>query len=55
VCGHFILDYLVISSRDPIIRDEPRCLDIEDVNGDGFADYAVLFPNGDRQVMFRLP
>ncbi|OQW93541.1 MAG: hypothetical protein BWK79_10550, partial [Beggiatoa sp. IS2] len=47
-----LLDYTVTPSA---YRGPAKIDDGEDVNGDGLADYRIVYPNGDSQVLFRLP
>jgi hypothetical protein len=47
-----LLDYLVTPGTP---SEEVKVLIIKDVNGDGLADYQIVYPNGDKQMMYRLP
>ncbi|HEC85628.1 MAG TPA: hypothetical protein ENI48_10375 [Thioploca sp.] len=47
-----VLDYLVTPGT-PTGRSYAQINEIEDVNGDGFNDYRIVYPNGDSQVMYQ--
>ncbi len=47
-----VLDFLVTPGSR---TDEVQVRLIEDVNGDDITDYQIVYPNGDRQLMYRLP
>jgi hypothetical protein len=47
-----LLDYLVTPGTP---SEEVKVLIIKDVNGDGLADYQIVYPNGEKQMMYRLP
>ncbi|MCK5876644.1 MAG: hypothetical protein KAG43_03325 [Candidatus Marithrix sp.] len=46
-----ILDYLVESETK--ITETFQIIEVEDFNNDGLQDYRLIYPNGDRQIMYR--
>ncbi|GAB6042629.1 Calx-beta domain-containing protein [Endothiovibrio diazotrophicus] len=49
-----IPDYLV-DRYDPLDSDQVQFAPHADLNGDGTADYLILYPNGDQQALYVLP
>ncbi len=47
-----VLDYLVTKGTQPA-RDKLQVEPISDTNGDGKADWMLIYPDGDRQVLFQ--
>jgi hypothetical protein len=48
-----MLSYLVRKGAYPS-SEQTQVLEIEDQNGDGFADFDIVYPNGDAQVMLQI-
>ncbi|MDM8567223.1 Calx-beta domain-containing protein [Candidatus Halobeggiatoa sp. HSG11] len=46
-----VLDYLVESGIKN--AETLQIIDVEDFNNDGLQDYRLIYPNGDRQIMYR--
>ncbi|MBE9563110.1 MAG: hypothetical protein IMF12_09650 [Proteobacteria bacterium] len=46
-----ILDYLVESGTKT--TEKLQIIEVEDFNNDGLQDYRLIYPNGDRQIMYR--
>jgi len=46
-----VLDYLVKSGSK--ISDTLEIIEVNDFNNDGLQDYELIYPNGDRQIMYR--
>jgi len=49
-----LMDYKVVSGVYPS-SDSLRFILIDDLNGDGTKDYEVVYPNGDKQLLYILP
>jgi len=47
-----ILDYQIFPGP-PSGQNIVQIIEIEDINQDGFADYRVIYPNGDNQIMYQ--
>ncbi len=48
-----IIDYVVIKSDET--AEEVRLQSISDRNQDGLEDYLIIYKNGEKQIMYRLP
>jgi CSLREA domain-containing protein len=46
------LDYLVTSAGNTITTDKVQLLELQDENVDGLLDYLLIYPDGDKQLMF---
>lgn len=49
-----VVDYVVYKGT-ATTNGKLQFVDIEDKNGDSLPDYEIVYPNGDRQIMYRLP
>jgi len=47
-----LLDYLVTPGTPPPAK-KLQVIEIEDINEDGFNDYRITYPNGDKQIMYQ--
>jgi len=43
-----------VSKAAPPASDKVQVVVIEDKNGDGYQDYRIIYPNGDRQILFKI-
>jgi len=44
-----------VTTGEPPTSGKVQIMDIVDQNGDGYSDYKIIYPNGDRQTLFKLP
>ncbi|MDD2816145.1 MAG: Calx-beta domain-containing protein [Thiotrichaceae bacterium] len=51
---HGIFNYLV-SKGTPPTSGKTEILELPDLNQDNLADYLIIYPNGDQQVLYQLP